>query len=119
MSVDFSQRLAKVRHRFAATLTSKIRDTYIALPSLTGEGSDVAEAVGETFRRIHGIAGIGSAVGFAATGRAARDVENVLLAAHYAQRGLRPEEVTALEKELKTLRDAAQHELERVAASGM
>jgi HAMP domain-containing protein len=120
MSVDpFAQRLAKVRHRFATTLSSKIEDTYLALPGLAGEGANVADAVGEAFRRMHGIAGIGSAVGFAATGRAARSVENVLLAAHHAGRGLKADEVSALEKKLNTLRDAAQRELSLAAASGM
>ena len=120
MSIDsYAERLAKVRHRFASTLEGKIKDTYVALPHLTGEGDAVADAVGETFRRIHGIAGIGNAVGFAATGRAARNVENVLLPAHYGCRGLKAEEVAALAKQLETLRDAAQRELDRAAASGM
>src|ERR1700694_2696559 len=85
MPVDqFTERLAKVRHRFASTLESKIRDTYGALPNLSGDGGEVVETVEETYRRIHSTAGIGKAVGFAATGRAARNVENVLLPAHYA-----------------------------------
>jgi hypothetical protein len=120
MPVDaYTERLAKVRHRFASTLESKIRDSFIAVPSMTGEGNEVVDAVAETYRRIHSIAGIGNAVGFAATGRAARNVENVLLPAHYAGRGLRSEEITALTRELQTLRDAAQRELDMAAASGM
>jgi hypothetical protein len=115
----YAERLAKVRHRFASTLESKIRDAFIALPNMSGDGDTVVDVVAETYRRIHSIAGIGNAVGFAATGRAARNVENVLLPAHYAGRGLRSEEITALTRELATLRDAAQRELEMAAASGM
>jgi chemotaxis protein histidine kinase CheA len=116
---QYTERLAKVRHRFASTLTRKIQDTYTALPSLSGDGSAAGHAVEETYRRIHSIAGIGKAVGFAATGTAARSVENVLLPAHAAGRGLKAEEVAALEKELHALSQAAQRELDVAAASGM
>jgi chemotaxis protein histidine kinase CheA len=120
MSVDqFTERLAKVRHRFASTLESKIKDTYVALPRLSGDGDDLVDVLGETYRRIHSIAGIGKAVGFSATGRAARNVENVLMAAHFAGRGLKADEVAALKKELQSLRDAAQRELDLAATSGM
>jgi len=115
----FTERLAKVRHRFASTLESKIEDAFVALPNLSGDGAEVAEAVGETYRRIHSIAGIGKAIGFAATGRAARSVENILMPAHYAGRGLKAEEAIALRKELQTLRAAAQRELDLDAPSGM
>jgi hypothetical protein len=120
MAVDqFTERLAKVRHRFASTLEGKIRDTYVALPHLAGDSADVTSTVEETYRRIHSIAGIGKAVGFAATGRAARDVESVLLPAHFAGRGLKAEELTALKRQLQLLREAAQRELDLAAASGM
>ena len=49
----------------------------------------------------------------------ARDVENVLLPAHFAGRGLKADEVTVLKKHLQLLRDAAQRELDKAAASGM
>lgn len=115
MPVDpYNERLAKVRHRFAATLESKITDTYIAVPNMSGDGAMVAGVVDETYRRIHSIAGIGKAVGFAATGRAARKVESVLIAAHDAGRGLKSEEVALLKKELESLREAAQRELDLV-----
>ena len=116
---QFSERLAKVRHRFAATLEGKIKDTYVALPHLTGSDATVIDAVGEAYRRIHSIAGIGKAVGFSATGRAARDVENVLLPAHSTGRGLKADEVAALKRQLQLLRAAAQRELDLAAMSGM
>ena len=120
MPVDpYNERLAKVRHRFAATLESKITDTYIALPNMSGDGAAVTGVIDETYRRIHSIAGIGKAVGFAATGRAARKAETVLIQAHSTGRGLKTEEVNAFKKELESLREAAQRELDLVATHGM
>jgi hypothetical protein len=116
---EFTERLARVRHRFASTLEGKITDTCVALPNLMGDNAQVVDALGEAYRRIHSIAGIGKAVGFSATGRAARAVENTLLPAHSAGRGLKAAEVAALTKQLQLLRAAAQHELDIAAASGM
>ena len=112
----FTERLAKVRRRFASTLESKIKDTYGALPNLMGDDAKVVDALGETYRRIHSIAGIGKAVGFAATGLAAKDVEDVLVAAYRGQRGLSAGEIARLEKTLGALAAAAQAELRRAAA---
>jgi chemotaxis protein histidine kinase CheA len=120
MPVDpYTERLAKVRHRFASTLEGKITDTYGALPNMSGDGAKVIEILDETYRRIHSIAGIGKAVGFAATGRAARKAESVLIAAHDAGRGLMSEEIVLFRKELESLRQAAQRELDLAATSGM
>jgi chemotaxis protein histidine kinase CheA len=114
VTVDpFDERLAKVRQRFVSTLESKIEDSYAALPNLCGE----AAAVGETYRRIHGIVGVGSTLGFAATGRSARDAENVLLPAHRAGRGLNAQEIEALRNVLLALREVAQRELKTIRSS--
>jgi GGDEF domain-containing protein len=75
-------------------LESKIEDTFAALPDLAGETA-AFEAVDATYRRVHGIVGIGPTVGFAAPGRAARTVENMLLRPHEAERGLTAEEVAS------------------------
>ena len=73
MPVDqFSERLAKVRHRFMGSLESRIQDSYAALPKLVGEGPEVTRGRRRAYRRLHGIVGVGPTVGFAATGRAAR-----------------------------------------------
>jgi len=70
MSVDaYAERLARVRQRFVSALESKIGDSYAAIPELSGETAAATEAVGETYRRMHGIVGIGPTVGFASTGR--------------------------------------------------
>lgn len=112
MAVDpFIERLARVRERFVSALESKIEDTFSAIPDLSGETADIA-AIGETYRRMHGIVGIGPTVGFAGTGRAARHLENILLPPHQAERGLTPEEIATFTKALHTLREAAASELQ-------
>ncbi len=77
-ATPFTERLARVRHRFVASLESKIDSVYAALPKLSGEGTAVAEVVDENYRRIHDIVGVSPSVGFFATGRVARTVENIL-----------------------------------------
>jgi hypothetical protein len=112
MAVDlFAERLARVRERFVSALESKIEDTFAALPDLAGETA-AFEAVDATYRRIHGIVGIGQTVGFAATGRAARTVENILLRPHEAARGLTAEEVASFRNALQLLRQTAASELQ-------
>jgi hypothetical protein len=113
MSVDpFAARLARVRQRFVSALESKITDTYAAVPNLAGDSSDTVEAVAETYRRIHGIVGIGPTVGFAGTGRAARHLEDILMEPHQAERGLTAPELLSFKKALHTLRETAAQELQ-------
>lgn len=113
MAADpFAERLARVRQRFVSALEGKIEETYAAIPNLSGATSAVVEAVGETYRRIHGIVGIGPTVGFPGTGRAARGVENILRLPHQAERGLTIEEIASFEKALRTLRETAASELQ-------
>jgi hypothetical protein len=119
MSVDpFTERLARVRNRYVSTIESKINDTYAELPKLVGDGPDVTMTLEETYRRIHGIVGIGLAVGFAATGKAAKTVENVLFEPHRNARGLGANEVDALKQALDVLRDTVQRDLQTITTSG-
>lgn len=113
----FTERLARVRQRFVTTLESKIEDTYIDLPNISGNGPGVAATLDETYRRIHGIVGVGPTVGFPATGKAAKTVEYVLLGPHRAARGLIPNEIDALRKALHALRETAQQELQSTFTS--
>jgi HPt (histidine-containing phosphotransfer) domain-containing protein len=118
MPIDtFAERLARVRQRFVSTLESKIEDTYADLPKLCGDGRDVGDALGETYRRIHGIVGIGPSVGFTATGKAAKALESVLREPYHATRGLAATEVDAFRKTLHALREAAQQELQATYSS--
>lgn len=113
MAIDtFAERLAKVRHRFVTTLEGKIEDTYAALPHLSGKHEGVVETVAETYRRIHGLCGIGPTVGFVATGKVAREAEGFLLAAYRAQRALHAHELASFTKALHELRDTVQRELQ-------
>jgi hypothetical protein len=110
-SDQFLDRLDAVRRRFAASLDGKIKDTYAELPGLTGEGADVVDAVAASYRRIHGICGVGAAVGFVGTGRAAKAVEDVLVGPYHSRRGLAADEVACLKDRLTALSAAAQAEL--------
>ena len=112
----FNDRLEVVRKRFASSLEGKINDTYADLPQLSDGGASAFDALANAYRRIHGICGVGRAVGFAATGLAAKDVEDVLVAAYRGQRGLSAGEIARLEKTLGALAAAAQAELRSAAA---
>jgi len=113
MAVDaFAERLARVRQRFVSALESQIEDTYSAIPDLSGDSETVVEAVEGSYRRMHGIVGIGPTVGFVGTGRAARSVENILLMPHQAERGLTAEEIESFKKALHVLRETAARELQ-------
>ena len=116
MQLDqYQRRLDGVRQRFASSLESKINDTFAELPSLSGGGPNAFDAVATVYRRIHGLCGLGKAVGFAATGRAAKDVENVLIAAYRGQRGLGAAEMMRFQKALGELAAVAQAELHSAA----
>ena len=115
MSVDiFADRLARVRRRFVSTLQGRIDDTEASIPKLSGRTSAAAAAVGEAYRCMHGIVGVGSTVGFPLTGRAAHDVEDVLRPAQNERRGLTDNEIAALRERLLGLRDAREREMQHV-----
>jgi len=113
MSVDvFADRLARVRRRFVSTLQGRIDDTDAAIPKLGGNAATAATAVGEAYRCMHGIVGVGPTVGFPATGRAAHDVEDVLRPAQTERRGLSDDEVARLRERLLDLRAAVEREMQ-------
>lgn len=115
----FQDRVEAVRRRFASSLDGKIRDSFAELAHLGGEGALAAAAVAQCYRRIHGICGIGAAVGFTNTGRAAKSVEDVLVAAFRAGRGLTAAETARLEQRLHNLSAAAAAELHAADAKSM
>lgn len=114
---QFIERLAIVRHRFVSSLESKVEDTYHALPHMEGETPNATKATAETFRRIHGIVGVGPTVGFPSSGRSARLAENLLLPAYQAERGVNADELLSFKKALHALRDAVRGELQIVFSS--
>jgi chemotaxis protein histidine kinase CheA len=111
MSADvFEERLSKVRNRFVSTLPGKLA-TDAALARMAGDAPTAVEAVAETYRLMHGIAGTGATVGFSSTGETARQAEAVLIPAYREQRGLRPDEATDFQAAFNGLRSAAALEL--------
>jgi chemotaxis protein histidine kinase CheA len=113
MNTDpFTDRLARVRDRFATTLAAKIDETCAAIPRLADVAPAAPAAVAEAYRCVHGIVGIGPTVGFPASGNAARDVENVMRPPQQGKRGLTADEIARLTKSLEVLRDVAARELE-------
>jgi len=119
MPVDgFEARLARVRHRFAGSLESKINDTVSEFSRLSEDAPDAQTNVDQVYRRIHGICGVAATVGFGATGRAAREAEVVLLVPARARRGLTPSESAVFKGALGALLKAAQQELQMMYARG-
>jgi HPt (histidine-containing phosphotransfer) domain-containing protein len=113
MSIDiFADRLARVRRRFVSTLQGRIDDTSGSLDKLAATAPAAATAVGEVYRCVHGIVGVGPTVGFPATGRAARGVEDVLRPAQNERRGLSEEEMARAKERLIELRAAAESEMQ-------
>jgi hypothetical protein len=108
----FTERLARIRARFASKLAAKIRDTDAALPRLSGDGSDAIEAVAVAYRRFHEVCGIGATIGFQATGQSARGLEGILIGPFRDHRGLSTDELASLKQGLDSLRIAAQTEMQ-------
>jgi hypothetical protein len=108
---QFETRLARVRHRFAATLESKITEVVVSADHMSRSSDGVIKHVSESYRHLHGICGIGPTVGFTATGEAARAAEVALMQAYRESRGLTQTEVLSLKKALERLRVAAASEL--------
>ncbi len=113
MTADpFTDRLARVRTRFATTLAGKIDETCAAIPNLSDVAPAAAAAVAEAYRCVHGIVGVGPTVGFPASGNAAHDVEDILRPPQQERRGLTADEILLLTKTLKVLREVAARELQ-------
>jgi HPt (histidine-containing phosphotransfer) domain-containing protein len=106
----FLERLAKVRERFASTLAGKIDDSLAAVPKLSRAEAAIA-LVADIYQQIHRICGVAPTVGFTATGKAARQVEEILIGAFRAKRALSAEEAGNLQEALARLKAEAHDEL--------
>jgi HPt (histidine-containing phosphotransfer) domain-containing protein len=95
-----------------SSLAGKIEEASAATPNLSDAAPAAAPAVEAAYRSIHGILGIAPTVGFPATGRAARDVEDVLRLPQQDKRGLSGDEILAFTKYLHALREVASSELQ-------
>jgi chemotaxis protein histidine kinase CheA len=119
MNVDvFADRLDRVRRRFVSNVEGKIDDACAAIPDLSEIVPAAAASLGDVYRSIHSIVGIGPTIGFPVIGRAARNVEDVLRAAYCDRRGLTPDEISRLTNSLNALREAASGELQSFHSAG-
>lgn len=109
---EFAERIAKIRARFISKLADKIQETDAALPHLAGDGGNAAEAVAATYRRFHDMIGIGSTIGFEATGQAARAIDAILAEPYRQHRSLSDDELAKLAEGLKALRIVARTEMQ-------
>ena len=114
----FETRIAIVRHRFATALESKIEDVAGSADRMfRGDDKDL-ELISESYRRLHGICGVGPTVGFPATSTAARAAEEALINAYREKRKLSKQEFETLNKALARLREAAAEELQSMYERG-
>jgi chemotaxis protein histidine kinase CheA len=107
----FEMCVAKVRHRFATALESKIQSTIVSAGCMTRNEDCAISSITESYRRLHSIYGVGATVGFAATGAAAHDAENTLMGAYLEKRELTEDEFANLRDALARLQDVAASEL--------
>jgi chemotaxis protein histidine kinase CheA len=104
----FAERFAAVRDRFAAKLDARIQEIEATVPMLCrGDGG---ETLARAHRRAHDLCGVGPTMGFIATGKAARAIEQVMLAAIKANRPLSADELAKVSDALVALRSAASAE---------
>src|SRR4029078_4214151 len=75
----FAERFAAVRERFAAKLDARIDEIESTVPRLGN--ADALDALALAHRRAHDLCGVGPTMGFVFTGKAARTIEQVMLAA--------------------------------------
>jgi chemotaxis protein histidine kinase CheA len=110
--------IARVRHRFATSLESKIQTAMAAADHMSRNDGGAVQYVTNSYRNLHSIFGVGATVGFAATGDAAHDAEAALMQAYEEKRGLTEDEVSSLKSALARLQDVAGTELRSMYQRG-
>jgi HPt (histidine-containing phosphotransfer) domain-containing protein len=108
MSDIFAERVAAVRQRFAGKLDARINVIASAVPQPGGGGLD---ALVLAHREAHGLCGVGATLGFVGTGKAARSIEQLLLAAVKGERTLTDDEIPRLREGIALLRSTATAEM--------
>jgi chemotaxis protein histidine kinase CheA len=101
----FAERFAAVRQRFAAKLDARIDEIEAAVLEFARGGSQ--ETLARAHRRAHDLCGVGPTMGFVATGKAARSIEQVMLAAIKSGRALTEDEIARVRDGIALLRSAA------------
>ena len=108
----FAERFAAVRQRFTAKLDSRINEIESSLPQLGPDGA--ADVLAQVHRHAHDLCGVGPTMGFVAVGKAAREIEQLLVAALKTGRMLTAEEQDKLRQGISQLRSAAATEVPAV-----
>jgi chemotaxis protein histidine kinase CheA len=109
MSDLFADRMAALRERFAAQLGSRIDGIETAMLQLEDDDlDDLARA----HRDAHHLCGVGATLGFVGTGKVARTIEQILLAAVKSGRTLNDDEVPVLRAGIALLRSTANAEMQ-------
>jgi chemotaxis protein histidine kinase CheA len=109
MSDPFAERIAAVRLRFVAKLDARVGVIAAAMPQPGGE--DGLDALVLAHREAHGLCGVGATLGFVETGKVARSIEQMLLAAVKAERTITDDEVPRLRDGIALLRSTARAEM--------
>ena len=107
VETEFSARIDRIRARVVLKLADKIPQIDAMMSLMTGDGTGAMDAVASAYRWLHDVSGIGSIIGFEATGRHARLCAAVLISAFHAQRGLSSDEVALLASRFETFRIVA------------
>jgi len=115
---EFSKRLARIRARFATTLSAKVDDSFACLPKLADEDATAIETIVTVHRKLHEMCGIAPSIGFPATGQAARAAETVLREPAKSKRSLTAAEIAAFTAQLHGLRTATQSDLQSNSGQG-
>lgn len=115
---DFTVHVARIRERFASTLSGKIAESFAALQKMSTGGGDAIETVIVTHRRMHEMYGVAPTLGFDATGKAAGAARTAIREAAKAKRPATAAEIEILKTELEHLRDAAADDLQRLSIGG-
>jgi chemotaxis protein histidine kinase CheA len=109
MSDVFADRMAALRRRFADQLASRIDGIETAMLQIEDDDlDDLARA----HRDAHHLCGVGATLGFVQTGKVARSIEQILLAAVKSERTLNDDEVPVLRAGIALLRSTASAEMQ-------
>lgn len=108
MSELFIDRIAAVRQRFSARLDARIDGIEAATP---GHGEVDPGILVQAHRDAHHLCGVGATLGYFETGRVARSIEQMLIAAVKSERTLTNDEISYLRDGIALLRSTASAEM--------
>jgi chemotaxis protein histidine kinase CheA len=105
MDDPFAERIAAIRQRFIAKLDGRI--DIIASATRQTDWENGLDTLELAHREAHGLCGVGETLGFVGTGKVARAIEQLLLAALKAERALTDDESVHLREGIVLLRSTA------------